>query len=457
MRFIFLLLLFCGLLAAGSAGAQVRWQRTFGRATSNEAASELLPLRAGGYLIVGRQEFPARVYLVRTNSQGDTLWTRRFAIRGFEVLYTGRACEDPSGRVLITGDGVMINNNSSNGDAFLMLVDTNARGDSLWTRRTTGPTHDMYYDVTLDSNNNFFLSAGLMTQSQLLRIAASGQVLQQILPPPNTAVSCIVKVPGGFWVTSPNFFTPANARFRFVSDAGVFGATKPYLPGNLICYFLTAAEPGYVLMGGDGRLIKLTTDMDTVWSRQLRYFQRLPSVRHVRVTPDNNYVALAENYTPGGMSLSLHKLTRHGQQLRDTLFYRGDNTYAAGLAVGAAGDYVFAASLQTGTIGRGDIGLASLRPWSTVLATGPAASITHTLEAWPNPTSEFVTLRLPRPLVGKIELHNTLGQLMRAWPAAPSVSSTGQQVSLAGLASGLYLLTATDAAGNRSTVRLLKQ
>ncbi|WP_165903743.1 T9SS type A sorting domain-containing protein [Hymenobacter gummosus] len=200
--------------------------------------------------------------------------------------------------------------------------------------------------------------------------------------------------------------------------------------------------------------------MDTVWTRQLRYYQLLPTARLVRLTTDNHYVMLGENYTNGAREISVHKLDPQGRQLRDTLLQRGYHTDIGGLAVDAAtGAYVVAASAWQGPIGRTDVGLLALRPWATVTATSaPRRPAVGPLQAWPNPAGAgqmLLRVRPPHPSATTAELLDLTGRLVRRWPATATVAGAATwELPLAGVAPGVYLLTVYDRAGQRYVARL---
>jgi hypothetical protein len=75
------------------------------------------------------------MYLIRYNSDGDTLWTRYWSNEfGFqEIGYS--AIEDPDGNFLVVGVG-----GAANGYARGLVVKTDPNGNTLWKRYYTGYT-----------------------------------------------------------------------------------------------------------------------------------------------------------------------------------------------------------------------------------------------------------------------------------------------------------------------------
>lgn len=82
----------------------------------------------GGYIIGGTTFFDqkGKPYLIKTNSNGDTLWTRIFGT----LWDDGRSVQQTSdGGYIFTGK-ISIDSNHTN----LLLIKTDANGDTVWTR-----------------------------------------------------------------------------------------------------------------------------------------------------------------------------------------------------------------------------------------------------------------------------------------------------------------------------------
>jgi hypothetical protein len=114
------------------------WTRTFGGANS-ERGNSVRQTTDGGYVIAGStMSFGAGhddVYLVRTNAAGDTLWTRTFGSVGYDY---GSSCQQTADcGFIMTG----YTKSFGNGNADVYLIKTDADGDTLWTR-TYGDTAD---------------------------------------------------------------------------------------------------------------------------------------------------------------------------------------------------------------------------------------------------------------------------------------------------------------------------
>jgi hypothetical protein len=109
------------LVRTDSTGDTI-WTRTFGRGTGYSVEQT----QDNGFIVAGygyASGYDRDVHLVRTDSLGDTLWTRMFGGPNSENAYS--ICETQDGGYIITG--------SVNSDA-LYLARTDSNGDTLWTK-----------------------------------------------------------------------------------------------------------------------------------------------------------------------------------------------------------------------------------------------------------------------------------------------------------------------------------
>ena len=108
------------------AHAQITFQKTYGRANSDEGYS-VKQTTDGGYIISGFGADSGNVYLIKTDSTGDTLWTKTYgAGSGNSVQQT------TDGGYIIAGSG------GTNSGPAGYLIKTNNYGDTLWTKGIDG-------------------------------------------------------------------------------------------------------------------------------------------------------------------------------------------------------------------------------------------------------------------------------------------------------------------------------
>jgi len=131
------------------------WTRTYGGANEDRASS-VQQTSDGGYIIVGHtSSFGAGgsdVYLVKTNSQGDTLWTETF----------GGTSDDGGSSVRQTTDGGYIVAGTTGsfgaGANDVWLIRTSPSGDSLWTRTFGGTSDDGGSSIRQTSDGGYVIS-----------------------------------------------------------------------------------------------------------------------------------------------------------------------------------------------------------------------------------------------------------------------------------------------------------
>ncbi len=159
---------FCGYSTNNGAGnddaylvkmdgnGTIQWSKYWGGA-GKDRAQDIVQTADGGFALAGyTTSAPAAYYdafLLRTNSSGDTLWSKRYGTGGFE---------DANSLVLLPDGGFVLGGQSTNGGNGLdmYMVRVNPIGDTLWTRKfgTTGT--DNIEHIIRQSNGTFILAGG---------------------------------------------------------------------------------------------------------------------------------------------------------------------------------------------------------------------------------------------------------------------------------------------------------
>jgi len=134
MRKKIFLAIACVLLLVSTTAADpgdTLWTRTYG-GSSSDIGWSVQQTSDGGYIIAGYTEsFGAGgydVYLVKTNSSGNTLWTRTYG--GTEGDYGYSVQQTSDGGYIIAGR----TSSFGAGSYDVYLVRTDSYGDTLWTR-----------------------------------------------------------------------------------------------------------------------------------------------------------------------------------------------------------------------------------------------------------------------------------------------------------------------------------
>ncbi|MDD2889105.1 MAG: T9SS type A sorting domain-containing protein [bacterium] len=156
------------------------WTRTYG-GTNCEESRSIQQTKDGGFVItgftysfgVGTPNYP-NVYLIRTNSSGDTLWTKVFGGTGLDIGWATQQTYD--GGFIITGYTKSFG--AGNWDVY--LIRTDSLGDTIWTKTFGGTEDDWGSSVQQTSDSGFIIVGGTCSfgyNVYLIRTNSSGDIL----------------------------------------------------------------------------------------------------------------------------------------------------------------------------------------------------------------------------------------------------------------------------------------
>ncbi len=131
------------------------WTRTCGGADTDKGYS-VAQTADGGYVIAGRTHSYGAgsydVYLIKTDASGDTTWTRTFGGTDFDAGNSVQQTAD--GGYIITGETWSY----GAGIADVWLIKTNANGDTMWTRTFGGPNYDRGSSVAQTADSGYVVA-----------------------------------------------------------------------------------------------------------------------------------------------------------------------------------------------------------------------------------------------------------------------------------------------------------
>ena len=147
-------------LVKTDAGGTEEWSYTYG-GSGGEECNSVQQTEDGGYVLGGMTESYGEggydFWLVKTDANGDTLWTRTFGGSEGEGCYSVRQTAD--GGYILGG----YTESFGAGSSDLWVVKTEANGDSLWNRTFGGSEWDACYSVQQTLDGGYIL--GGYTQS----------------------------------------------------------------------------------------------------------------------------------------------------------------------------------------------------------------------------------------------------------------------------------------------------
>ncbi|HEY9113530.1 MAG TPA: T9SS type A sorting domain-containing protein [Bacteroidales bacterium] len=127
------------LVVLSTSGFSQTWTKTYGTLNEDEG-NAVQQTFDGGYIITG-STFPTNpwdsdLYLIRTNSSGDTLWTKTYGGPGNEIGVDVKQTTD-NGFII---SGYYSTLGAGGFDVWLLKTDSN--GDTLWTNTFGGANND---------------------------------------------------------------------------------------------------------------------------------------------------------------------------------------------------------------------------------------------------------------------------------------------------------------------------
>jgi len=134
----------------GGLSGSVEWTGTFGN-KERDVGYSVDQTTDGGYIICGMLGTTAnsgQIYLIRTDSLGDSLWSKTFGREYYDCGYSVQQTVD--GGYIITGSIKTEDSPTDSGEVY--VIKTDSLGDTLWTRVFGGSESDIGYAVyqTLD-------------------------------------------------------------------------------------------------------------------------------------------------------------------------------------------------------------------------------------------------------------------------------------------------------------------
>jgi hypothetical protein len=275
-------------LVKTNANGDSLWSRTYGGAGSEQCFSAL-QLPGGSIVLAGYTESfgvsDQDFWLVKANSNGDSLWSRTYGRDSTDVCYSLQQTSD--GGFVLAGYTM----NSFNGDRDFLLVRTNAAGDSMWSRTYDRDYYDLCYSVQQTTDDGFVLTGTTKNISPfsgsnvwLVKTDANGDLVWSRSYGGSNDETCraVLQTADGGYVLAGDTRSFGDLGFDFwllkTDSAGdslwshTYGGSQSEL-----CYSVQQTfDGGYVLAGrtrsfGAGNddfwLVKTDANGDSLWSR----------------------------------------------------------------------------------------------------------------------------------------------------------------------------------------------
>ena len=409
------------------ANGDTMWTRTFG-GDNDEFGHSVQLTRDGGYIVAGetRSFGYSDFYLVKTDEDGDETWTR--------VISSGHG-GDLGNSVQQAADGGYVIAGTADADdlgfGLVCIARTDSCGETLWTR-TFGTGMDYGYSVQQTVDGGFIVAGGTRSFG---------------------AGSCDV------WLLK-------------VSSDGETLWTKTYGGAQYDCGFSVqiTAESGFAIAGcldpgntggGDVYLVRTDERGDTLWTRTYGGSQ-YDIGYSVGQTADGGYIIAGSTNSLGAGrdDVYLIKTNAVGDTFWTRTFGGVDDDWASSVQQTADGGYIIAGVTESYGSGNADFYLIKTDSMGNVAVAEPNTSPTRapalSLTCTPNPASGSVTISLspsiPLSLSPILRVYDSQGRMV----LSREVSTSPFPLPTSDLPSGAYFAR-LDAGGQHATTRIVLQ
>ncbi|MCK4234332.1 T9SS type A sorting domain-containing protein [candidate division WOR-3 bacterium] len=371
------------------------WTRTYG-GVENDVGYSVQQTSDGGYIIAGgTNSFGAGngdVYLIKTDANGDTLWTKTYGGTDSDCGYSVQQTSD--GGYIIAGGISAIDSVD-----FYYIIKTDDNGDSLWTKTYIGKTIGTHYSIQQTSDGGYIMASGTWSLSQndwdvhLLRLDTNGDTVWTKRyggTEYDIGYSVQQTSDGGYiiagWTSS--FGAGESDAYFIKTDAnGDIIWTKTYgSPHDDDAYSVRqTSDGGYIIIGithptgsemGDTYLLKTDANGDSVWAKIYEH-GGYDYAYSVQQTSDNGYIFVCNiNYE----DINLTKTDENGDTLWTRIYGGAEYDFAYSVQQTSDGGYIIAGGTNSFGAGNGDVYLIRVLPEGVIP------------QAWINPSSLNITL-----------------------------------------------------------------
>ena len=145
------------LLVKTNLSGEIDWTKTYG-GTDRDLPSSIYQTEDGGFIISGSTktlsagDFDA--WLIRTDSDGNLIWTQKYGGTGYDLGWDAEETNDDG--FIVAGLTASFGHMNNYVDAWLIKTDYN--GDTLWTKTFGGLDHDGALSVLQTSDAGYIFT-----------------------------------------------------------------------------------------------------------------------------------------------------------------------------------------------------------------------------------------------------------------------------------------------------------
>lgn len=421
MFYILILLFGFSTAVLAQPNPDTLWTRTYGGNNDDEAKSIQQTLD-GGYVVAGAifssggngSDF----YVVKTNAQGNLLWTRTYGGSGHDEARSVQQTTD-SGYVIA---GSIYSPNGTGNDFY--VVKTDGQGDTLWTHTYGGSSDDFAYSIQQTMGGGYIVAGYTWRGDESLwdfyvvKIDCEGIELWTRTyggSSEDFALSIQQTADSGYVVAGYTYSFGGGGTDYYVVKTNVQGDelwTHTYggSSDDEAKSIQQTADGGYVIAGyttsfgagsTDYYVVKTDAQGDALWTRTYGGIDD-DAAYSIRQTTDGGYVVAGytASFVAGGYAFYVVKTDGQGDLLWTRTYGGTDDDFSTSIQQTTDGGYVVAG--YTDSFGEGDYDLYVVKTGPEVLGIEPgrAGAVPTDValyQNYPNPFNPSTTISFDLP------------------------------------------------------------
>ena len=450
------------------------WTKTFGD-SGTDIGYSVQQTSDGGYIITGKTESTyggSDLLLIKTDVNGDTLWTKTFGDSGWNNCEWGYSVQQTTDEgYIITGVRNIGCGSPNLRGGNIWLIKTDATGDTLWSKTfSIGQSeNDIGYSVKQTTDGGYILTGaiGRGFKEYLLDYMGKGDIVliktdvngdtlwTKIFGRNDTTYVfgdvgyCVQQTTeggyiiagftdsyggnysGGIYTDIWLIKTDVNGDTLWTKTIGDSGYNKGYSVQQTI-------DGGYVIAANGTRLLKTDADGETMWIKTFGIIVDPFGSRYsAQQTLDGGYIILGKSLAYSS-DIFLIKTNANGDTFWSKIYGDSLGDIAYSVQQTTDGGYIIVGSRN------GDVLLIKVAPDITSIDETPHVLVNNyqLLQNYPNPFNPTTTIKFSLPYSDfvTLKIYNILGEELATLVSDRlSAGSYSYEWDASQLASGVYL------------------